>query len=577
MAATTTAAVRPALRKDSAVSSTHREDAGFQRPSANAPIVVKYALAGTTPSLLASAVKEELSDAPYAQCLAEGAELGFRIGFLGPNRSSPLPSHTPKHSPAVFENLSLVRESVEGEVAAGRIQGPFDTPAFPVGICHPLHCVPKGDGIRLINNLSGPVGSSVNDGIPDQFAEVCYPSADNVVSAILSTQQQSNKPAMIAIFDLKDAYRSLRIHPSDHPLLQFNFQGKWYYDTRLSFGLRSACSLFMKLSNALAWKITRLFPSIQCVNYLDDFGLVGPSESYVNEALDALSDLAVKLGLEPNVKKMMRASPQASFLGLAFDCTNESVALPPRKLEEIRSLVVSFLSKSKCTLRSLQSLIGSLNFVCYVKPAGRAFLRRLTDATCGVTMPEHRIRITREMKKDLKMWVFFLNSFSGRSLFLAPSWLPQPRGSVATDSSGNGWGLIFENMWTYGFFPVSLENCHISEKELYPVLVFLLIFAKSLTNCRVMVWSDNTAVVSILNSCTSKNPFIMDMVRRITLLCLDFNVLLSARHIAGSLNDGPDALSRGNFVKFRSCHPHADLFPLPLPRAAAPRFFLTQR
>jgi hypothetical protein len=43
--------------------------------------------------------------------------------------------------------------------------------------------------------------------------------------------------------------------------------------------------------------------------------------------------------------------------------------------------------KKKITLRSLQSLIGLLNFACIVICPGRAFLRKLIDLTLNVSNP----------------------------------------------------------------------------------------------------------------------------------------------------------------------------------------------
>jgi hypothetical protein len=41
-----------------------------------------------------------------------------------------------------------------------------------------------------------------------------------------------------------------------------------------------------------------------------------------------------------------------------------------------------------------------LNFACQVVAPGKAFSRRLINATCKVTKPHHRIRVSQEMRED---------------------------------------------------------------------------------------------------------------------------------------------------------------------------------
>ena len=69
----------------------------------------------------------------------------------------------------------------------------------------------------------------------------------------------------------------------------------------------------------------------------------------------------------------------------------------------------------------LQSLIGLLNFACSVIISGRASLRRLIDLTIGVKAAHHRIRLTSQVKEDLRVWLEFLNNFNGKSFFCMTS------------------------------------------------------------------------------------------------------------------------------------------------------------
>ena len=75
------------------------------------------------------------------------------------------------------------------------------------------------------------------------------------------------------------------------------------------------------------------------------------------------------------------------------------------KINDLRNKLVVCLNSNKITLRNLQSLIGTLNFACQVIVPGRAFCRRLIDATCHLRKPHHKTRITKDMKDDIRIWL----------------------------------------------------------------------------------------------------------------------------------------------------------------------------
>ena len=74
-------------------------------------------------------------------------------------------------------------------------------------------------------------------------------------------------------------------------------------------------------------------------------------------------------------------------------------------------------------LFQLYVFLGLLNFACQVVAPGRAFIsRRLINATCKVTKPHHRIRVSQEMREDLKVWLSFLSDYNGITVMLDNVW-----------------------------------------------------------------------------------------------------------------------------------------------------------
>ena len=138
-----------------------------------------------------------------------------------------------------------------------------------------------------------------------------------------------------------------------------------------------------------------------------------------------------------------------SFLGYELDSVKMEVRLPSDKLEKCLSLIHEFLNKPKFTLKTLQSIIGTLNFACAVVLPGRAFLRRLIDLTIGVSKPHYFIRITKEVREDLHMWAEFLANFNGRTI-MAEQWLSSTSLNLFTDASGTlGYGAVLGSSCFY--------------------------------------------------------------------------------------------------------------------------------
>ena len=77
---------------------------------------------------------------------------------------------------------------------------------------------------------------------------------------------------------------------------------------------------------------------------------------------------------------------------------------------------------------------------------------------------------------------------------------------------------------------------------------------------------DNMAVVSILNNKSSKNDHVMSLLRKIVYWTLMGNFQFKATHIASSENKIADALSRGQFQRFREVAKGAKERPHQIPQ-----------
>ncbi|KAK6181910.1 hypothetical protein SNE40_009688 [Patella caerulea] len=246
------------------------------------------------------------------------------------------------------------------------------------------------------------------------------------------------------------------------------------------------------------------------------------------------------------------------------------VRLPQDKLDKLRSKLLAFLNmktNSKVTLRELQSLIGLLNYACYVVSPGRAFLRRIIDLTLGLKRPHHKRRLTFVAKKDMQAWLEFLKTFNGKAFILSDLWKTSESLQFYTDSSNLGFGGIFGHKWFCGVWQGYQLNYHINIRELFPIVLALELYAPTLQNSCVKFYSDNLSVVHILNKQTSKDPIIMRLVRRFMVLILKYNIMFKLFHIPGNLNRAADLLSRTQVHLFQQWYPAMDPIPTPIPHS----------
>ena len=367
--------------------------------------------------------------------------------------------------------------------------------------------------------------------------------------------------------DIDSAFRLIPVHPSDHPLLGFQFNGHFYYDSCLPFGASSSCALFESFSKALEWIAKHKLGTKEIIHILDDFLIFGPPNSDdCNKSLSRFLSMCSEVGVPIKSEKTERATTCLTFMGLELDSISMEARLPLDKIEKLRTSLAQHARKRKIKLKELQSLLGLLNFCCKVVIPGRCFLRRLYDLTKSVSNPTHRITLTKESRKDIKAWQIFIDSFNGKQLLQEHRWVTSDSLHFHTDASGTlGYGAVFKTHWFYGPWQDHQAPNGITWKELYPIVLAVETWGPQLQNSCIYLHSDNYAVVYILNKQTTKNASVMHLVRRFVISCMKYNLLIKAVHVPGRLNQLPDTLSRFQIAKFRSLAPWMDKQPTPVP------------
>ena len=306
------------------------------------------------------------------------------------------------------------------------------------------------------------------------------------------------------------------------------------------------------------------------INYLDDFLFINSSIAECSADLEKFLSICKDINIPISFKKTVYPTQCINFLGFEINTLSQTIRLPNDKLERAKNEISALLDKNKCTLKELQSLLGLLQFTCKVIVPGRAFLGQLYRLTAGCSRPFHRIRLSSNVKKDLNIWLQFLQHFNGVSLYRDFLFL-NPSIHIFTDAAKNlGFGAVFGNLWFSIPWPSPWwKNQNITFLELVPIVQALESWGHSLRNQCVQLNTDNQALTYIINSQSSKEDLVRFFIRKLVLIALKFNILVRAVHIPGKSNRLSDALSRLQVAEFLLLHPSAAITPTtttPLPQ-----------
>ena len=482
--------------------------------------------------------------------LVDGLNHGFDLGYIGDYVDMSLPNLI-----SARRRPQILSELIDTEISEGRFLGPFSSPPFNFQRINPLGLVPKKapNSFRLIVDLSQPLGNSVNSHIPRDASSVSYPSIQQAIDIILSLTEQGFSPVLFKM-DIKSAFRLLPLSPSNFSLLGVQLDNKFYVDAFLPMGSSSSCQIFQKFSDAIAFLMHTHAGVDYVINYLDDFLGIEKDPVLADHKMKSTQTMGDQLGIPFAPEKSEGPAPVLTFLGIELDCTSLEARLPPDKIHKAIRLIQSFLTSPRQHLKRIESLHGFLNFCAEIIPAGRAFLRSLQPLLHHTG--SHWITVPPQVISDLKTWLDFLHNFNGKAMFVPSGWdLPSVL-HLETDSSGS-WGCaaIFQNQFFALQWPPTTRRTNLALLEFYPIVVSTFVWGPSLANKRLLIHCDNLATVFIVNKLKSQEPNTMALVRMFALQCLNFNIWFQARHIPGSANHGPDALSRGKFEEFHRSFP----------------------
>ena len=198
-------------------------------------------------------------------------------------------------------------------------------------------------------------------------------------------------------------------------------------------------------------------------------------------------------------------------------------------------------SKTTATRRGLQKLVGHLMYLHKCIHPARLFVNRVLQALHNAPL-QGRTSLTAAFFKDIAWFRKFMASFNGRAKFTD---FGKPSVQLHVDACLEGIAAISGNKVYHKLIPQvyksTLSTVHF---EMVNVVVAFRVWGKLWTNKWVEIFCDNAAVVSVLSSGSSKDPFLCACARTLWMIKAQLNIKTSVQFIPGCHNNYADTLSR---------------------------------
>ena len=222
-----------------------------------------------------------------------------------------------------------------------------------------------------------------------------------------------------------------------------------------------------------------------------------------------------------------------------MDTVAQTISIPNDKLRQIKDICSSWSSKTYCSKRDLQSLLGSLLYITKcIKPV-RFFLNHMLSLL-RQNANHRKILLTQAFFTDLNWFLTFLDTYNGTTYYT----VTEQDAQVHLDASLTGLAGIYGSL-VYAL-PIPRGSCDYSifHLEILNILVACKIWASHWENKKIQIFCDNLAVVEVLTSGRTRDETLATCARNIWLLSALYNIHFTFSHIAGVQNTIADLLSR---------------------------------
>lgn len=380
--------------------------------------------------------------------------------------------------------------------------------------------VAKADGGKRLTINYKPVNS--------QTIFDAYP-VPNIEQLILKL----NDAKIFSKIDFSQFYHQIPLSESDRPKTAFHADGQLWQYTRLPFGLKNGVAACSRIMNTIFGDIPN------CLLYLDDLLIYGPTADAHDETLKEVLNLVRKHGLGLNSKKCSFRLTSVEFLG--FFVENGTIKPCKSRTETLENFPLPG------DLKSLERFLG---FVTYFSK----YVKHFSDVCKPLLDIKNSLLSNRKQNPVIDFWPpAALESFETIKKEISNSVLVLPGSDdelvLRTDASDKAIAAILQTSTgePVSFFSRVLssseKNYDIVEKEALAVYWGITRSRMILLNRKFTVITDHKPIQFLFNS-IKVSPKILRW--RLALQEYNFDVL----YCPGKQNVVADCFSRINSIDF---------------------------
>ena len=519
--------------------------------------------------------------------LTEGANIGCKHPFRQPSVST--------NAPSSYKFGPHVSDAIADWLKKGFAYGPVSLDEVPPGVkINGIMCKQKPNGsVRIILNLSSPLGASVNEGIDEKE----FPATMSSTTKWIRVLNRAGRGCLMAKVDWSDAYKHLAVREQDLSLQWFSWLGMAFCELCLIFGSKSSVGLYDRLAKlvlSIVCKRSGMAPSMVC-QHLDDCVAASPKGSDLIQRFDdsyasVAAQLGIKLAPRDDPEKAFGPSTVGVVFGVKYDTVLWTWEIPQEKLCRIMHNLQEAIDSVSISQGLMMSICGKILDVRPLVPDGRFHVNHIIRAA-GVSQTKTDLCvISGPLRSQLIFWSLMLRTCSGVVGIPDPdARLPSWAWDVYTDASGGGLGpdglrtgrgvgAVALGWWAYAPWsrmicigPLMDDGRRLNRKMSALELIGpLLVISSGFLRCKgqpVRVWVDNAGSVGIWRKGYSTScDLSTTIVKAIATIAAGLGCRIDIVKILRCSSPGADmadALSKADFSRFWSTNNSED-FGCPL-------------
>ena len=467
----------------------------------------------------------------HDKALIDYLQFGFPLGI---NPGSHIGNNATDNHQSAKEWSGQVQQFIDDELAHGALLGPFDEVPHPQFTWAPLMTRPKGQGRRVILDLSFGEFSVNKATIKDNLLNL--PGLDNLISSL----RDLGRSARVFKVNISRAFRNIPVDPADSIHLGIKWDNQFYIDKHLAFGAVHGTAIFERVSNFIRFIMAK--HGFQVWNYIDDIYACCHVD-VAREAFDTLLEVIRNVGLPINYSKVFSPVSRLPIMGIVVDTDEATFSIESAKLNEILILCYTSLLRRRFTKHEFQSLLGKLLYISRCVRGARVFLNRIL----AVLHAHHNSRYIcpdEGFYHDILWFINFVKQFNGVVAFNNVTVAHEVFVDATLTGIGGIWGL---RAYSALVPPNLAHRISITQVEMYNLLVAVCLWAPLWKNKTIRIRCDNESAVMVCNTGKTRDPFLSWCIRQLWFICAQHNVNAQVRHIQGKQNVAADALSRYKF------------------------------